>query len=86
MVHTREAGQQNKEEERPFADSFFFLWDIPGTLQGKIHLLSSTTNVLQVVYHIWQLQPRSTQHLMLPRTVNSGLHSLLCVGLSDEIF
>lgn len=32
MVHTREAGQQNREEERPFADNFFSVghtWDPP---------------------------------------------------------
>lgn len=85
---SREAGQQGRVEKGPLADGclVFSLGDIVGTLQDKRHLLLSTANVLQVLHHVWQLQPGSTQLLMLPRTINSGLCSLLGEGLSEEIF
>lgn len=85
---SREAGQQDRLEERPLADGclVFPPGDLAGTLQDKRGLLSSTANVLQVLHHIWQLQPGSTQLLMLPRAINSGLCSLLWEGLSEEIF
>lgn len=84
----RESGQQDRVQERPLADGclVFPPGDLAGTLQDKRHLLSSTANGLQVLHHIWQLEPGSTQLLMLPRTINSGLCSLLWEGLSGEIF
>jgi len=46
--------------KRSLLQTVVFLWDISGTLRGKICLRSSTANVLQVLYHIWELQPGST--------------------------
>lgn len=86
---SREAGQQDRVEERDLLQMavwFFPPGDLARTLQDKRSLLSSTANVLQVLHHIWQLQPGSTQLLMLPRAINSGLCSLLWEGLSEEIF
>lgn len=75
-------------EKEPLADGGLASspGDLDGTLQDKRHLLLSTANVLQVLHHIWQLQPGSTQLLMLPRAINSALCSLLGEGLSEEIF
>lgn len=82
------AGQQDRVEKEPLADGGLASspGDLDGTLQDKRHLLLSTANVLQVLHHIWQLQPGSTQLLMLPRAINSALCSLLGEGLSEEIF
>lgn len=63
MVHTREVDQQNKEEERPFADNFFpveHTWD------------PSRQNTLAFIHN--KCSPIAILHLTVAARVNSTLY------------